>query len=289
MHAVAVDGHLDADRDQPLAGDRVHVDVVLGLPHAVGQPGDALAGQRLHVVLHLGEGGLDHVDAVLVAEPADLPLRDVAGLGLGLEVADDVGRGAGVVGDQLRHVGEVLALAVDPDRRDAEPLGHVVERAHVEGARHRAADIGPVAVGLGEAQVDALVENGADDARVVEVGAALVDVVHDEGIAGVDVVAELVDDGLGGVVQRAHVGGDVARALHDGVAFGVADCRGKIPRPDHEGVAGAEDLLRHLVDDVDVGVLEHLEGHGVERVAFSVLAHCLFLALCVSLRPAGCA
>ena len=271
----------------PSPATGIDVDIVLGLPLAVRQRRDALAGQRLHIVLHLGEGGLDHVDAVLVAEPADLALGDVAGLGLGLEVADDVGRRAGVVGDQLGHVGEVHALAVDPHRRDAEPLRHMVERAHVEGARHRAADIGPVAVGLGKAEMDALVEDRPDDARVVEVGAALVDVVHDEGVAGVDVVAELVDDGLGGVVQRAHMGGDVARALHDGVALGVADRRGKIPRPDDEGVAGAEDLLRHLVDDVDVGVLEHLEGHGVERVAFLVLAHLLFLALCVSSRPAG--
>ena len=38
---VALDRHLDLDRDQPLLERRVGVDVVLRLPHAVGQLGDA--------------------------------------------------------------------------------------------------------------------------------------------------------------------------------------------------------------------------------------------------------
>ena len=109
VHAVAVDGHLDADRDQAFAGDGIDVDVVLGLPYAVGHLRDVLAGQRLDIVLHLVKRSLDHVDAVLVAESADLPLGDVAGLGLGLQVADDVRWRPGVVGDQLGHVREVHA------------------------------------------------------------------------------------------------------------------------------------------------------------------------------------
>ena len=47
----------------------------------------------------------------------------------------------------------------------------------------------------------------------------------------------------------------------------VAERGREVARVDHERVAGAQDLLGHLVDDGDEGVLEHLEGDRVERVA----------------------
>ena len=72
---VALDRHLDLDRDQPFALGRVVVDVVLRLPRPVGQLRNALARQPLDVVLHLLERGQDRLDAVLVDEPEDLLLR----------------------------------------------------------------------------------------------------------------------------------------------------------------------------------------------------------------------
>jgi len=189
------------------------------------------------------------------------------------------------VGDQLGHVGQVLALAVDAHRRDPQALRHVVEGADVERARHGAADIGPVTVRLSEAQQLALVEHRREQTGVVEVGAALVDVVDDEGVAGMDVVLELLDDGLGGVVQRAHVGGDIAAALHDGVAVGVAERRGEIARVDDEGIAGPQDLFRHLVDDVHVGVLQDLERHRIQGITFSVDRHFSLLVCGPVFRP----
>ena len=79
---VALDRHLDPDRDQPLAEGRVVVDVVLGLPGSVGHLGDPLARQALDVVLYLGEPRGDRLLAVLVDEPEDLLLGDARGLGL---------------------------------------------------------------------------------------------------------------------------------------------------------------------------------------------------------------
>ena len=267
VDALALDRQLELDRDQALAQHRVLVDVVLGLPGAVGQLGHARARELLDVVLDLGERRLDGVDAVLVAEALDLALGELRRLGLRLHVADDVMRRARVVGDQHRDVGEVAALVPDAHGRDPQALAHVVDGVDVERAGHGAADIGPVAVGLGEAEQLALVEDAAHDARVVEVRAAHERVVDDEHVARMDVVAEGVDDGLGGEVERADVRGDVARALHHGVALRVAEGRREVARVDHERVAGAEDLLGHLVDDVDERVLENFERDGIERVA----------------------
>jgi hypothetical protein len=44
----------------------------------------------------------------------------------------------------------------------------------------------------------------------------------------------------------------------------VAQAIGEVPAVDHEGIAGPEQLLRHLVDQVDVGVLENLEGDAIK-------------------------
>ena len=49
--------------------------------------------------------------------------------------------------------------------------------------------------------------------------------------------------------------------------FDVAERRGEVAGVDDERVAGAQDLLRHLVDGGREGVLQHLERDGVERVA----------------------
>ena len=48
---------------------------------------------------------------------------------------------------------------------------------------------------------------------------------------------------------------------------------GKIPIVDDEGMAGADDLFSHLVDRGDKRVLEHLEGHRIERKIRPCNAH----------------
>ena len=85
-------------------------------------------------------------------------------------------------------------------------------------------------VRLGVSEEFTLVVDGPDDAGVVEVAAAFVDIVDDEDVAGVDVAGELADHRFRRVVQGADVRGDVAGALHDRVALGIADGRGEVTR-----------------------------------------------------------
>ena len=243
----------------------VVVDVVLGLPDPIGQRRDALAGEALDVVLHLAERGLHRLLAVLVDQPQDLALADPRRLGLGLQVADDVAGRAGVRRDHAHDVAEVAAPVPDPDRRDPQPLAEVVARGDVERAGDAAAHVGPMAARLRVGDHLVADEDRPDDARVVEVRAARVGVVDQEHVAGMDVARELLDHGLRRVVQRADVDGDVLIALHDRVAARIAQRRGEVARIDDEGVAGAQDLLAHLVDRVDERVLQHLEGDRVER------------------------
>jgi hypothetical protein len=52
--SVALDRHLDPDRDHPFAAGWVAVDEVDRLPLAIGQCGDALAHRTFDVILHGG-------------------------------------------------------------------------------------------------------------------------------------------------------------------------------------------------------------------------------------------
>ena len=218
MDLIALDRELDLDRDHPLAHRGVVVHVVLGLPRAVGKLGHALPGQALDVVLHLGERGQHRFPAVLLDQAEDLALGDPRRLGLCMQVALGVARRPRVRDDHLDDVPAVAALVPDPDRRDAQALGEVLFRAHVEGAGNAAADVGPVPVDEGEGDHLALVEDRLHDPHVVEVRAAEVGVVHRVDVLGAHVVPEGLDDRLGRGVQRADVDGDVLAALHDRVA-----------------------------------------------------------------------
>ena len=72
-------------------------------------------------------------------------------------------------------------------------------------------------------------------------------------------------DVLAGEVQRADMDGDVLIALCRAFALGVMQGAGEVAVVDHEGIAGPQHLLAHLVDAGDEGILQNLEGHGVER------------------------
>jgi hypothetical protein len=262
---VALDRQLHLDRDQALAARRVAVDEVLRLPLTVGQRGEALADGALDIVLHGGETGLHRVAPVLVDEAQDLALADLRRLRLRVDVADDGDRVAGVGGDQ---VGDVLAeapLVEQTDRRDAQALAEHVAGGDVERARHAAADVRPVAVRLAEGDDLAVGEDRPDEPHVGEVGAAGIGVVDGVDVAGMHVALEGAHHVLAGEVQGADVDGDVLVALRGGVALGVVQRAREVAVVDDEGIAGPQDLLAHLVDAGDEGVLQDLEGHRIER------------------------
>lgn len=118
-----------------------------------------------------------------------------------MQVAEADGRRSGVLHEEGGDVVAEDALVEDPHRRDAQTLTEVILGVDVEGAGHRTAGVGPVALVLGEGDDLVVLEDRPDETHVVEVGAAPVGVVDRED-AGVDVVAELVEDGLALEVQR---------------------------------------------------------------------------------------
>ncbi len=155
----------------------------------------------------------------------------------------------------------------EPHRRDAHALAEHVARRHVEGAGHRTAEIRPVAVRLREADQMILIEDRADKAHVGEVRAAGIRIVDGIDIARQHLALEGADHVLAGEMQRADMHRDILVPLRDGIAVAVMQAVGKVAVVDHEGIAGAQHLLGHLVDRGDEGVLQNLEGHGVEAAA----------------------
>ena len=148
MACIARDGHLHGDRDEAFFLTGVLVDVILGVPDAVGQGADLGARQIFDIVLDFGHGGLDRLNSVLVTETLDFTLGYAGGFGLRLHVADDVARIAGVLGDEICDVFEELVLAPQASRRNPQALTHVIECLDVERARSCTADVSPVAVRL---------------------------------------------------------------------------------------------------------------------------------------------
>jgi hypothetical protein len=59
--------------------------------------------------------------------------------------------------------------------------------------------------------------------------------------------------------------GDILIALRGAFAHGVVQSAREVVVVDDEGVAGSKDLLAHLVDARNEGILQNFEGHGVER------------------------
>ena len=98
-----------------------------------------------------------------------------------------------------------------------------------------------------------------------EMRAPGVGVVDGVDVARMHVALEGADHVLAGVVQRADMDRDVLVALRGGIAVRVVQRVGEVAVVDHEGIAGPQDLLGHLVDGGDEGILQHLERDGIER------------------------
>ncbi|MCY1300720.1 hypothetical protein D9M70_502970 [compost metagenome] len=190
-----------------------------------------------------------------------------------MDIADDRGRVARVRSDE---VGDVLAEAAaieEPDRRDTHTLLEHFLRSHIEGARHAAAKVRPVAIGLAEGDDPAIDEDRTDQPDVVEMRATRVRVVDRIDIARMHVTVEGPNDVLAGEMQRADMHRNILVSLRRRVALGIVQRARKIAVVDDEGIAGPQYLLGHLVDAGDEGVLQHLEGHRVKVLLFRHSLH----------------
>ena len=225
MDRVTFNLEANFDRNQALTEDWILIDVILGLPFPVRQVLHTRTRELLNVVLDFRKGGPNDVDSILIAEALNLTLCQARGLGLCLQVTDNVLRCTRVARNQMSNVGKVAILVPHANRRDAKPLTHVVESLDVEGSRYRAANVCPVPVGLGKSEQLAVIEDRANHTRVVEVRATSERIVDNENVASIDVIAKRVDHGLCCEMQCADVSSDITGALHDGVAIWVAERR----------------------------------------------------------------
>ena len=193
VRAVARDGHPQPDGNVHRL-DAVAVHHVLERVHAVRDAGDGLAQPPLGAGDDLVEGGaddgggveIDHFQEAPGAEPARRDLRVVVPAAL-------LGH-PHVEQQQIHDVALQLALAEQPDHRDAQAL--LEDLAHAP--RHRpgshAADVRVVREVRDEAEQLAADEHRHRVVDVREVGAARgMRIVGDEEIAFVDVARELLE------------------------------------------------------------------------------------------------
>ncbi|MNL32456.1 hypothetical protein D3C87_1543060 [compost metagenome] len=130
-----------------------------------------------------------------------------------------------------------------------------------------------MAVRLAEGDDPAIDEDRPDQPDVIEVGAAGIGIVDGVDVTRMHVTVEGADHVLAGEVQRADMDRDVLVTLGCRIAFGIVKGAGEVAVVDDEGVAGSQDLLGHLIDAGDEGVLQDLEGHRVKVLLFRHSLH----------------
>ncbi|MCY1498485.1 hypothetical protein D9M68_324710 [compost metagenome] len=245
VRLVATDFHVGGDGQlaQPVAGVFQHGGAAVAAVRHVPQQG---AHVPVGHVLQLGDAGAHLLHAVLVEQVQQVALADLAGAVLGVEIALLVGAGAHVGEHEVDHVLAALALFPQLDRRDAQAFGVDLPGVGVVAGRHRAADVGEVALADGPEDQLALVEHRLVHAAVEDVAALVGRVVVIDHVAFGDVVAEEPGHALHRGNQRAQVDRDVL-ALQDHlrkmVEQGVGIVMGQV---EHTGTAGLFQGQGHL-------------------------------------------
>ena len=219
-HQAAVPGAGDGELD-----DERLVDDAVGIeegPAAVGtrrEASDALAHLHRRADAQLGDGAPHRPVAVTVQHLAEPLLADAQRRVLGHDVADALLGDAHVREDHRVELGVELAALEQLDGRETQALLLDRRRRGREAARHRAADIGPVADVRQPAEHLSGPEHRHREAHVHQVRAAEVGVVD-----GVDVarrrwqgraLADALDQRARGVGHRADEDRQAAEPLGD--------------------------------------------------------------------------
>ena len=189
---------------------------------------------------------------------------EAVGRGLGAEVAGDLARAAEVGADHREDVGVDLAALDEAHAGDDEAF--LVDLARDADAAGRAAadidvmgDVGHVA------EQRALVEDRRDERDVVQVHAALVGIVDQDAVAGLQALGAVGADGARHQVgQRAQVGG-LGEGLGDGAQLAIEEgAREVAARLDVGRVGGAAERGAHLLGDGEQPVADDLEANGID-------------------------
>ena len=232
-----------------------------------GRRGDHRPRPRLARGEEQAERLVERVEAVLGHGLVDAPLGDPDRGELGIDVAHGEPRQADIVEDDADDVVDQPVVAGEADAGEAEPLLEDRRGVRRDAAGDRAADIEEMGDRDGIGDQPAVGEDRPDDGEVAGVGAALEGIVGEEGVAGMHVGAEALDDELHLAREGAGEDGD-AVGLGDEVAAPVADAAGEVEHlVDHRAHRGAGEHDRHLVDDGEQLAVDDLAGHRVGRPA----------------------
>ena len=268
--AGEIDGQaagLDRDRGgqlHRLVGDAVAVHEHLGAERAVGELGEGRARAPLRVAQQLLEILRQRGRPVLGHQRRNALNAEAVGRGLGAEVAGDLARAAEVGADHREDVRVDLAALDEAHAGDDEAF--LVDLAGDADAAGRAAadidvmrDVGHVA------EQRAVVEDRRDERDVVEVHAALVGIVDEDAVAGLQALRAVGADGARHQVgQRAQVGG-LSEGLGDGAQLAIEERAREIAaRLDVGRVGGAAERGAHLLGDGEQPVADDLEADRID-------------------------
>ena len=183
----------------------------------------------------------------------------------GMDVADDLVRGPAVAAQDAPHVGDGLAGAEQPYRRQEHALLEGVGGHRGQTAGGHAAEIGHVDERPRKEERASLDDDRLEDQEIVGVDAASVGVVHD-----IDVTRDHV--GQGDVEQQLGQRAAQARRVHeagrgrlrDEAALGVQKRPARVgPLLDEERLRRANDHDAGLFGGDGQGRSDHLGGHRV--------------------------
>ena len=213
---------------------------------AVGDGGD----QRPHLLFgHVQkriDTGIHLLLAIFLKHVQKRAFADLAGADQGVEVALLIAARAHVGQDHVQHVLARLPPVPDLDRRNAQAFGVDLFRTGVIARRHRAADIGQVALADGPVFQAPLPEDRPVETGVDGVAATPGGVVVDDQVALVDVVAEIPRDDLHRRDERAEVDRNIL-PLKDHLGCCIEQRRGIVMRQvEHARPCGLFQAQRHL-------------------------------------------
>ena len=218
----------------------------------------------LGVVEDVGHQVLEHRETMALEQFVEPLLDHDAGAILRVYVGEALAPGAHVVFDQGRDRPIEFRAAEDSHRRNADAFGIAIERARIEAARQRAANIGPVTGAAIERDQRALEEDRPDQLHVVGVDAAGIRIVEDVDVARLHVL-EPVEHDRNGRLERADMRGLVSIAVADQPTFGVENRAGMVVAfADGRRVGEAGDDLAALVAHAAERVLQDLEGDRIK-------------------------
>ena len=190
---------------------------------------------------------------------------------LGVDVAAHQLRLPAVGQDDALDVGDALAALPDLDRRQQQAFVEHLGRIRRGRARHRAADVGLVRDRAGERDDLAVREHRRHERHVGDVRqAAFIGMVGDEHVAFVDRAGLAVgfEDAADEMAVDRRV--EEHRRRHDQPAVAIDDHAGEVARlPDDGRIAGAIEMVVHLIDQARDLVAQDLDGDGVHGHALS--------------------